>query len=256
MQAQQLFDLTGKVALITGGGRGIGKTAAEALGSAGAKVVIAGRRDEYLAPTAEELTQQGIACAKVVADVTQPDDITRALDAALEAFGSVDILINNAGQTWGQATEDMPFERWRQVIQVNLDGMFLMSQAAGRHMLERGAGRMINVASVAGLVAGDHRGVKTIAYNTSKAGVISFTRTLAMEWGRRGINVNAIAPGWFPTRMAAASISAHRERFEDRTALGRIGDLDELRGAFIFLSAPASSYITGQTLVVDGGISI
>ena len=138
MQAQQLFDLTGKVALITGGGRGIGKTAAEALGSAGAKVVIAGRRDEYLAPTAEELTQQGIACAKVVADVTQPDDITRALDAALEAFGSVDILINNAGQTWGQATEDMPFERWRQVIQVNLDGMFLMSQAAGRHMLERG----------------------------------------------------------------------------------------------------------------------
>lgn len=256
MQAQQLFDLTGKVALITGGGRGIGKTAAEALGSAGAKVVIAGRRDEYLAPTAEELTQQGIACAKVVADVTQPDDITRALDAALEAFGSVDILINNAGQTWGQATEDMPFERWRQVIQVNLDGMFLMSQAAGRHMLERGSGRIINVASVAGLVAGDHRGVKTIAYNTSKAGVISFTRTLAMEWGRRGINVNAIAPGWFPTRMAAASISAHRERFEDRTALGRIGDLDELRGAFIFLSAPASSYITGQTLVVDGGISI
>jgi len=256
MQAQQLFDLTGKVALITGGGRGIGKTAAEALGSAGAKVVIAGRRDEYLAPTAEELTQQGIACAKVVADVTQPDDITRALDAALEAFGSVDILINNAGQTWGQATEDMPFERWRQVIQVNLDGMFLMSQAAGRHMLERGSGRIINVASVAGLVAGDHQGVKTIAYNTSKAGVISFTRTLAMEWGRRGINVNAIAPGWFPTRMAAASISAHRERFEDRTALGRIGDLDELRGAFIFLSTPASSYITGQTLVVDGGISI
>lgn len=256
MQAQQLFDLSGKVALITGGGRGIGKTAAEALGSAGAKVVIAGRRDEYLAPTAEELTQQGIACAKVVADVTQPDDIARALDAALDVFGSVDILVNNAGQTWGQATEDMPFERWRQVIQVNLDGMFLMSQAVGRHMLERGSGRIINVASVAGLVAGDHQGVKTIAYNTSKAGVIAFTRTLAMEWGRRGVNVNAIAPGWFPTRMAAASINAHRERFEERTALGRIGDLDELRGAFIFLSAPASSYITGQTLVVDGGISI
>lgn len=256
MQAQQLFDLTGKVALVTGGGRGIGKTAAEALGSAGAKVVITGRRDEYLTPTAEELTQQGIACAKVVADVTQPDDIARALGAALDAFGAVDILINNAGQTWGQATEDMPFERWRQVIQVNLDGMFLMSQAVGRHMLERGSGRIINVASVAGLVAGDHQGVKTIAYNTSKAGVIAFTRTLAMEWGRRGVNVNAIAPGWFPTRMAAASINANRERFEERTALGRIGDLDELRGAFIFLSAPASSYITGQTLVVDGGISI
>ena len=256
MQAQRLFDLTGKVALITGGGRGIGKIAAEALGSAGAKIVITGRRDEYLAPTAEALIQQGVTCVKVAADVTQPDDIARALDTALDTFGSVDILVNNAGQTWGQATEEMPVERWRQVIQVNLDGMFLMSQAVGRHMLERGSGRIINVASVAGLVAGDHQGVKTIAYNTSKAGVISFTRTLAMEWGRRGINVNAIAPGWFPTRMAAASINAYRERFEERTALGRIGDLDELRGAFIFLSSPASSYITGQTLVVDGGISI
>lgn len=256
MQAQQLFDLTGKVALVTGGGRGIGKVAAEALGSAGAKVIITGRRDEYLAPTVEELTGQGIACAKVISDVTQPDTIARAVAAALDAFGQVDILINNAGQTWGQATEDMPFERWRQVIDVNLTGMFLMSQTLGRHMLERGSGRIINVASVAGLVAGDHQGVKTIAYNTSKAGVIAFTRSLAMEWGRRGINVNAVAPGWFPTRMAAASINAFRERFEERTALGRIGDLDELRGAFIFLSAPASSYITGQTLVVDGGISI
>ena len=256
MQAQQLFDLTGKVALVTGGGRGIGQVAAEALGGAGAKVIITGRRDEYLAPTAEALAAQGITCVKIVADVTQPDDIARTLDAALEAFGQVDILINNAGQTWGQATEEMPFERWRQVIDVNLNGMFLMSQAIGRHMLERGSGRIVNVASVAGLVAGDHHGVKTIAYNTSKAGVIAFTRTLAMEWGRRGVNVNGIAPGWFPTRMAAASISAYRERFEERTALGRLGELDELRGAFIFLSSPAASYITGQTLVVDGGISI
>ncbi len=256
MQAQQLFDLSGSVALITGGGRGIGKVAAEALGSAGAQVVITGRRDEYLAPTVEELTRQGITCAKVVADVTQQDDVNHALNAALDAFGHVDILVNNAGQTWGEATEDMPFERWRQVIAVNLDGMFLMTQAVGRHMLARGSGRIINVASVAGLIAGDHEGVKTIAYNTSKAGVISFTRSLAMEWGRRGVNVNAIAPGWFPTRMAATSITAFRERFEARTALGRIGELEELRGAFIFLSAPASSYITGQTLVVDGGISI
>ncbi len=256
MQAQQLFDLTGQVALVTGGGRGIGKVAAEALGGAGAQVVITGRRDEYLAPAVAELAAQGIVCARVVADVTQPDDVSRAVSAALEAFGRIDILVNNAGQTWGQATEEMPLERWRQVIEVNLNGMFLMSQATGRHMLERGSGRIINVASVAGLVAGDHRGVKTIAYNTSKAGVISFTRSLAMEWGRRGVNVNAIAPGWFPTRMAAASINAYRERFEERTALGRLGDLDELRGAFIFLSAPAASYITGQTLVVDGGISL
>ncbi len=256
MQAQNLFDLTGKVALITGGGRGIGKTAAEALGSAGARIVITGRRAEYLASAAEELRGKGITCEQIVADVTQPDDIARTLDTALATFGAVDILINNAGQTWGQATEEMPFERWRQVIQVNLDGMFLMSQAVGHHMLERGSGRIINVASVAGLVAGDHQGVKTIAYNTSKAGVIAFTRTLAMEWGRRGVNVNAIAPGWFPTRMTSASINTYRERFEERTALGRLGELDELCGTFIFLSSPASSYITGQTLVVDGGISL
>lgn len=256
MQSSALFDLTGKVALVTGGGRGIGKVAAEALGAAGARVVITGRRDEYLAPTIEELSQQGIACTKVVADVTKPDEVSRAIGGALDAFGQIDILVNNAGQTWGQATEEMPFERWQTVIDVNLNGMFLMSQAAGRHMLERGSGRIINVSSVAGLIAGDHRGVHTIAYNTSKAGVISFTRTLAMEWGRRGVNVNAIAPGWFPTRMAAASINAFRQQFEDRTALGRLGDLDELRGAFVFLSAPASSYVTGQTLVVDGGISL
>ncbi len=256
MPLAALFDLTGKVALVTGGGRGIGRVAAEALGAAGARVVITGRRDEYLAPAVEELSKQGISCAKVVADVSQPEDVGRAIESALGAFGQLDILVNNAGQTWGQATEEMPFERWKQVIDVNLNGTFLMSQAAGRHMLERGSGRIINVASVAGLVAGDHRGVHTIAYNTSKAGVISFTRTLAMEWGRRGVNVNAIAPGWFPTRMAAASINAFRQQFEDRTALGRLGDLDELRGAFVFLSAPASSYITGQTLVVDGGISL
>ncbi len=256
MPVQELFDLSGKVALVTGGGRGIGETAAEALAEAGAKLVITGRREEYLTAVSEKLTARGLICHSIVADVTQPDDVERAIQATLEACGQLDILVNNAGQTWGQATEDMPFERWRQVIEVNLNGMFLMSQAAGRHMLARGSGRIINVASVAGLVAGDHQGVKTIAYNTSKAGVIAFTRSLAMEWGRRGVNVNAIAPGWFPTRMAAASINAFRERFEARTALGRIGDLDELRGAFVFLSAPASSYITGQTLVVDGGISI
>ena len=256
MAHQELFDLTGAVALVTGGGRGIGEVAATALAEAGAKLVITGRREDYLSAASQKLTAAGHACHVVVSDVTQPDDVARTVQSALDAYGQVDILVNNAGQTWGQATEEMPFERWRQVIEVNLNCMFLMSQAVGRHMLERGAGRIINVASVAGLVAGDHAGIHTIAYNTSKAGVISFTRALAMEWGRRGITVNAVAPGWFPTRMASASINAYRERFEARTALGRIGDLDELRGVFVFLSAPASSYITGQTLVVDGGISI
>jgi gluconate 5-dehydrogenase len=256
MALNELFDLTGKVAMVTGGGRGIGETAANALAEAGAKIVVTGRRAEYLTATRDDMMARGLNCHAIVADVTQPDDVARATQEALDTYGQLDILVNNAGQTWGQPTEEMPFERWRQVIEVNLNGMFLMSQAAGKHMLARGSGRIINVASVAGLVAGEAEGIKTIGYNTSKSGVIAFTRTLAMEWGRRGINVNAVAPGWFPTRMAAASINAHRERFEARTALGRIGALEELRGAFVFLAAPASSYMTGQTLVVDGGISI
>ncbi len=256
MDVSQLFDLHGQVALVTGGGRGIGKTIAQAYGEAGAKLVITGRRYEWLTPTAEELRGRGVECLDVVADVTKPDDVARATQAALDAYGQIDILVNNAGQTWGQSTEEMPFDRWRQVIEVNLNGMFLMSQHVGRTMLARGAGRIINIASVAGLAAGDAEGAHTIAYNTSKAGVIHFTRTLAMEWGRRGILVNAIAPGWFPTRMASATIDAYRPRFEARTALGRLGELDELRGIAIFLASPASSYITGQVIVVDGGMSL
>jgi gluconate 5-dehydrogenase len=257
MNLQELFSLRGRVALVTGGGRGIGKTIAEAYGEAGAKVVITGRRDEYLAPTVAELTQRGDDIRAIVADVSKPEDAARSVQGTLEAYGQIDILVNNAGQTWGQATAELPLARWQQVLDVNLTGMFLMSQLVGRHMMERGAGgRIINLASVAGLVAGDPEGVKTIAYNTSKAGVIAFTRTLAMEWGRQGILVNAIAPGWFPTRMAAATLAAGEQRFVARTALGRLGKLAELKGVAIFLASPASSYITGQTLVVDGGISL
>jgi gluconate 5-dehydrogenase len=257
MNVKDLFDLQGQVALVTGGGRGIGKTIAEALAEAGAKLVLTGRREEWLTPAVAELAARGFTALWVVGDVTQPADVERTVQTAMNAYGQIDILVNNAGQTWGQATEDLPFDRWRQVIDVNLTGMFLMAQRVGRHMLERGpGGRIINVASVAGLMAGDPAAPMTIAYNTSKAGVIAFTRTLAMEWGRRGVRVNAIAPGWFPTRMAAASIAAARDRIEARTALGRVGELDELKGVALFLASSASSYVTGQTIVVDGGISL
>jgi gluconate 5-dehydrogenase len=256
MHPKDLFSLAGQVALVTGGGRGIGRTIAEAFAEAGARVVISGRREEWLVPTVADFSRRGFDCRAVVADVAQPEDVARTVGTTLDAYGQIDVLVNNAGQTWGQATEELPLARWQQVLDVNLTGMFLMSQAAGRHMLERGRGRILNVASVAGLLAGDPESVRTIAYNTSKAGVIAFTRTLAMEWGRRGVLVNAIAPGWFPTRMAAATIAAGRERFEARTALGRLGDLDELKGVAVFLASAASSYITGQTIVVDGGMSL
>ncbi len=252
---QDLFSLEGKVALITGGGRGIGKAIAEAYGEAGAKVMITGRREEFLAPTLAELQQRGFDCRSVVSDVSKPEEVERLVQATLDAFGQIGILVNNAGQTWGQPTEEYPLEKWQQILDVNLTGMFLLSQRVGRHMIERGeGGRMLNIASVAGLRAVE--GVRTIAYNTSKAGVIAFTRTLAREWGRHNITINAIAPGVFPTRMTAAIIKANEEALVRATALGRLGDLDDLTGAAIFLVSPASRYITGQTLVVDGGATL
>ena len=254
MSIQDLFRLDGKVALVTGGGRGIGKTIAEAYLESGATVAITGRRAEFLDAAAAEFKEQGYEVLSIVSDVSRPEGVAETVRGVIDAYGAIDILVNNAGQTWGQASHEMPLERWQQVINVNLTGAFLMSQAVGRHMMERGqGGRIVNIASVAGLTAGDPEATKTIAYNASKAGVISVTKTLAVEWGRHGIIVNAIAPGWFPTRMASATINANRARFEERAALGRLGDLDELKGVAIFLAAPASSYITGQTIVVDGG---
>ena len=254
MSIQDLFSLDGKTALVTGGGRGIGKTIAEAYLEAGARVAITGRRAEYLDAASAELKDKGYDVLSIVSDVSRPEGVEDAVRRAIDRFGAIDILVNNAGQTWGQAAQDLPLAKWQQVIDTNLTGLFLMSQAVGRHMIERGqGGRIVNISSVAGLTAGDPEATKTIAYNASKAGVISVTKTLALEWGRHGIVVNAIAPGWFPTRMAAATINANRERFEGLAALGRLGGLDELKGVAIFLAAPASSYITGQTIVVDGG---
>ncbi len=256
MNIQQMFDLSGQVALITGGGRGIGKTIAEIYGEAGAKLVITGRRAEWLDPTVEELRGKGYDAISITADVSKPEEVERTVTTALEKYGKIDILVNNAGQTWGQATEDLPIAKWEQIMSVNLTGIFLMSQQVGRHMLERGGGgRIINISSVAG-ISSDPEAGKMIAYNTSKAGVISFTRALAREWGRQGILVNAIAPGWFPTRMASGTINANKERFESQIPIGRVGNLEELKGAALYLASPAASYVTGQLMVVDGGMSI
>lgn len=257
MDVQELFNLDGRVALVTGGGRGIGKTIAEAFVESGAKVVISGRREQWLADTAASFAERGFDCRPVVADISDLEGVERTVQAGLDAYGHIDILVNNAGQSWGQAAEDVPLAKWQQVIDVNLTAVFLMSQQVGRHMMERGqGGRIINIASVAGLRGGDPESTKTIAYNASKAGVISLTETLAAQWGDAGILVNAIAPGWFPTRMAEATITTHKERFEARAALGRLGRLDELKGVAIFLASPASGSMTGQTIVVDGGLTL
>src|SRR5947209_13936770 len=213
MTVQDLFSLDGKVALVTGGGRGIGHAIATAYLEAGAHVVITGRRTEYLDAAVAAFTDRGLECLAVVADVTQPAGVAHSVAQALDRYGAIDILVNNAGQTWGQATEDLPLEKWQGVIAVNLTGLFLMAQAVGRHMLERAqGGRIVNIASVAGLTGGDPEATKTIAYNTSKAGVIGFTRTLAREWGRHHVLVNAIAPGRVSDRVAPGTIDATKAR--------------------------------------------
>lgn len=256
MNVKEMFDLRGKTALVTGGGRGIGQLITETLLEAGAKGAISGRRAEWLQPTEAAFREKGYDCISVVADVSKAEDVQRTVDTVLQKYGQIDILVNNAGQTWGQNAEEMPLAKWEQVLNTNLTGLFLMCQAVGRHMIERKQGRIINLASVAGLRAGATEGVKVLGYSTSKGGVIALTMALAREWGPKGIAVNAIAPGWFPTRMASGIIEAHRAEFEAQTALKRVGSLEELKGVALFLASPASSYITGQTIVVDGGASL
>lgn len=257
MNVKEMFDISGKVALVTGGGRGIGQAIAEAFLEAGAKVAFSGRREEWLNPTMEAFTKKGYDSFAIKSDVSRQADVEKTLQATLDKYGRIDILVNNAGITWGQPTKDLPMEKWKQIIDVNLNGLFALSQLVGRNMIERGeGGAIINIASVAGLREGDPHGTKTIAYNTSKAAVISLTRGLASEWGPNKIRVNAIAPGWFPTRMASGLINANLPGIEAATPLGRVGDLNELKGVALFLASPASSYMTGQTLVVDGGMSL
>ena len=253
-KVQDLFDLTGKVALVTGGSRGLGLELAEGLGEAGAKIAITARRDQWLTPAAEELTKAGIECYARTADVSKSESVAEMVADVLGRFGQIDILINNAGISWGQAAEEMPLERWQQVVDTNLTGMFLVSQAVGKSMIARGgSGAIINVASVAGLAGGDPGIMKAVAYHASKGGAIAFTKDLAAEWGAYNIRVNAIAPGYFPTRMASAVIERGGERITGRAALGRVGRPGELKATGLFLASAASSFITGQVIVVDGG---
>jgi gluconate 5-dehydrogenase len=249
-----LFDLSGKCALITGGSRGLGEEMAEALAEAGAKLYLLARREKWLAPALERFRDAGYEAHGGICDVSDPEQVARAVADAEQAMGAIDILVNNAGVTWGAPAEDMPLDKWRQVIDVNLTGTWLFSQEAGRRMLARGQGGVIiNTASIAGLRGGVGDDISLVGYCASKAGILGLTRELAGRWGRKGIRVNAIAPGFFPSRMADALIEQVRDKVEARTPLGRIGAPGELKGVVVFLASAASSYITGQTIVVDGG---
>lgn len=255
--ALDLFRLDGKTAIVTGGGRGLGQYMAEALSEAGANVVLCSRKREALDEVKAEIESRGGKALALECDVTDPEDVERVVAETEEAFGAVDVLVNNSGATWGAPAEEMPLEKFDLVVQVNVRGTFLMSQAVGRRMIERGeGGRIINISSVAGLMGGRPDYMQTIGYNTSKGALISMTRGLATSWAQHGINVNAIAPGWFPTKMSGGLIEKFEDEMLQDIPLHRFGDPEDIKGAVLFLASPAAAYVTGQTVVVDGGATV
>jgi NAD(P)-dependent dehydrogenase (short-subunit alcohol dehydrogenase family) len=252
---EKLFDLRGRVAIVTGGSRGLGAEFAEGLAEAGASLMLCARRDEWLVPGVEALRGRGFTAHGMRCDVSNIEQVQAVIDTTVEQFGQVDILVNNAGVSWGERPENMTLAQWQKVIDVNLTGAFIFSQAAGREMLKRQYGRIINIGSIAGL-QGNVNGPYYAGYAASKAGLMGLTRELATSWGRHGIRVNAIAPGFFPSRMSDASIKLVEEGIKKTTPLGRVGQAGELKGVAVFLASDASNYITGQTIVVDGGGTI
>lgn len=254
MDTLDLFRLDGKTAIVTGGGRGLGQHMAEALSDAGANVVICSRKLEPLQEVQDEIQARGGKALAVACDVTDPDDVEKVVSEAEERFGAVDVLVNNSGATWGAPAAEMPVEKFDQVLRVNVRGTFLMAQAVGRRMIEHGtAGTIINISSIAGILGGDPDYMQTIGYNTSKGAVISMTRDLATAWAPHNITVNAIAPGWFPTRMSGGLIENFEEKMLSDIPLHRFGNSEDLKGVVVFLASPAAAYMTGQTVVVDGG---
>ncbi len=257
MGLADLFDLSGRNAIVTGGGSGLGRQIAEALAEAGASLVLCARDLERCQQAASELERaHGVTALAVQCDVRAPETIHSVVELTKDELGSIDILVNNAGTSWGAPVAEYPLEGWRKVIDVNLTGLFLFAQAAGREMIDRGrGGRIVNLASVAAFQGAPPELMDAIAYNASKGGVVAFTRDLAVKWARYGITVNAIAPGWFPSEMTKVLLERHGTTFLERIPLGRFGGADDLKGAIVFLTSAASDYVTGQTLVVDGGQS-
>lgn len=251
----ELFSLHGRTALVTGGSRGLGLEIAQGLGESGARVAIAARRREWLDDALRSLQSVGIDALAITGDVADPAATGRMVDEITAAFGRIDILVNAAGRTWGAPSVEMPLERWHEVMEANATGTFLMSQAAGRGMIERGYGRIINVASVAGLAGTPPDVMDAVGYSASKGAIIALTRDLAVKWARHGVTVNALAPGFFPTRMSEKVIARAGARLDAWIPLGRVGKAGELKGAAIFLASDAASYVTGQVIAVDGGLT-
>jgi gluconate 5-dehydrogenase len=257
MKTLDLLSLKGKTALITGGSRGLGLQMAEALGEMGAKIAISARKKDELDEAVSHLKKAGIEAQAFVCDVGKREQIAPLADAVLKKFGKVDVLVNNAGATWGAPAEDHPIEGWDKLVNVNLTAAFLLSQQiAKRSMIPAKWGRIINTASVAGIAASDPRVVRTVAYNATKHGLVGLTRQLAAEWGEHGITVNAICPGFFPSKMTKATLDATGKLLVEVTPTKRLGNEEDLKGLAVLLASEASRHITGQAIAVDGGATL
>jgi len=256
MRVEELFQLDGKVGLVTGGGAGLGRQFAEGLAELGADVAVCSRKLERCEETAAALARLGVRTLALRCDVRRPEEVASAVERVVSELGAIDVLVNDAGTSWGATAEEMPLEGWQKVIDVNLTGLFLVSQAVARQMIGDGrGGAIVNLASVAALRGSPPGRMDAVSYSASKGGVIALTRDLAWKWAHHGIRVNAIAPGWFPTSMSQVLLDAHGEEFLAGIPLRRFGGADDLKGALALLASPAGAYITGQTIVVDGGMT-
>lgn len=256
MNVKDLFDLTGKVAIVTGGGRGLGEQIAEGFAEAGANVVVCSRRVDACEQVSEKMKQLGVESFALKCDITNPEDVQNVVERTVEKFGRIDILVNNSGATWGASVEEMPLEAWNKVINTNVTGTFLMSQTVGKVMIEQKYGKIINIASVAGLKGSNPEYMNAIGYNASKGAVITFTKDLAAKWGQHGIYVNAIAPGFFPTKMSKGLLEEGGAKILEGTPLKKFGSDSDLKGVALFLASAASDFVSGDVVVVDGGAHV
>ncbi len=255
MHVMELFELKGKTAIVTGGGRGLGEQIAEGLAEAGADIVLCSRKVEACEEVAQRLREEhGVKTLALSCDVTNDEQVQQVVDQTVQEFGNIDILINNSGASWGAPALEMPLEAFQKVMNVNVTGTFLMSQKVGEVMVKQQSGKIINIASVAGLGGTDPGFMDTIGYNASKGAVVTFTKDLAVKLGGSNIQVNALAPGFFPTKMSKVLLEQGGDIILGRTPLRRFGSEKDLKGAALFLASAASDYVTGDVLVVDGGM--
>ncbi len=253
MHVRELFDLKDEVAIVTGGSMGLGRQMAFGLAEAGAHAVICARNFERCEATAGEIEKLGVRALPVKCDMTSMEEVQNLAERTLREFGKIDILVNNAGATWGAPAEEIKIEKWTRVINANLTGTFMVSQLIGKEMIKRRKGSIINVTSATGFVGSDPATQDAIPYNTTKGGLITFTKDLAVKWVKYGIRVNGIAPGWFPTHLSAWALEQFGPKIKEDIPMQRFGGEDELKGAVVYLASRASSYVTGHILVVDGG---